>query len=109
MNPPAGATERILDLKTLLDRLPIFTKGTLPNKIIASDVYLFTDATLTASTISLVQGSTPNAFADSVPAGTMKGFVANTINSPMTAWQIAIGDVTTSVGQLWMVVRYTLQ
>ena len=34
MQVPAGATERVIAIDTLLDRLPIFTKNTLPPKFL---------------------------------------------------------------------------
>ncbi len=41
MNPPADATDRVLMLNNLSDRLPIFTKGVLPKDIKATNVHLF--------------------------------------------------------------------
>ena len=39
--PASGATERVLTLDNLNEKLPIFTKGRPPTKIQASDIYLF--------------------------------------------------------------------
>ncbi len=106
--PAAGATERVVVLDDLLERLPIFTKGTAPNKIRARDVYLFTSAEIHATAWTLVQNTDQFSFLDSQPAGTMKSFAVKDINNQMTAWHLKIADLNTAVNQLWLVVRYTL-
>ena len=115
-NPPVGATERVIALDTLLDRLPIFTKGT--TKILASDVYLYTPSTNPPSTLSgkltLVQAAVNFSFLDSEKIdnqadGTkMNAFVAKGVGCPLKGWQIKIADINTPVEQLWLVVRYSL-
>jgi hypothetical protein len=96
-NPPAGATERIMNLGNVYERLPFFTKGTspkYPNNIVATQTYLFS-STPTLPTISLndipLSPNNPTEF----------GF-------PMKDWQLKIGDVATPLEQLWLVARYTL-
>ena len=37
-HPAPGATERVLNLGKLNERLPLFTKGRDPKKIVASDI-----------------------------------------------------------------------
>jgi hypothetical protein len=64
-NPPAGATERVMNLGNVYERLPFFTKsfttGTPPKiKITATDVYLFTPSALSSGNITLGQGGDPN-------------------------------------------------
>jgi len=106
---PAGATERIIALDNLSERLPVFTKGTPKDKILATDIYLVTSAALASGTITLVQGTDETPLGDgSLPVGALKSFVAKDQSVPMTAWQVKIADTKTSVDQLWLVVRYTL-
>jgi hypothetical protein len=108
-NPPAGATERILALDNLLERLPIFTKDTAKTKILASDVHVFTSAPLSAANLKLVQSTDEFTFSDGPAAGTgMKSFVAKGVDCQLTSWQLKIADVKTAVDRLWLVVRYTL-
>ncbi|MBV8883138.1 MAG: hypothetical protein JO235_03955 [Chroococcidiopsidaceae cyanobacterium CP_BM_RX_35] len=110
MNPPAGATERLLMLNNLSDLLPIFTKGRQPNKIQATDVYLFTPTALQVSALVLAQNTDEYTFTDSVPVGTLKSFAINNIdNLPMSSWQLKIQDVTTEIDSLWLLVRYVLK
>jgi hypothetical protein len=107
MQPPAGATERILALGNVYERLPVFTKGTQPAKILATDICLFTSSALTAASLALVQNGSEYTFADGQAAGTMNSFVAKDVGT-MSNWQLKIKDVTTPLDQLWLVARYTL-
>ena len=109
MQPPAGATERLLTLNNLNERLPIFTKGRQPNKIQATDVYLFTPAALPASALVLAQATDEFTFTDGPQVGTMKSFVIKDTSCPMTNWQLKIQDVTTEIDKLWLLVRYVLK
>lgn len=109
MNPPAGATERVLILNNLNERLPIFTKGRDPKQIQAIDVYLFSSAALSASALVLTQGSDEFTFTDGAPLGAMKSFVIKDISCPITSWQLKIQDVKTELDKLWLLVRYTLK
>lgn len=110
-NPPAGATERIMILGDVYERLPFFTKGTSPKKILATDVYLFASSALSSANITLVQGVDPNSqsftFGDGPPCRAMKSFVATDVGQ-MNGWQLTITDMTTPLDQLWMVIRYKL-
>jgi hypothetical protein len=94
-------------LGNVFERLPVFTKGTPPAKILGTDVYLFTAPGLTAANLALVQGSDEYSFADGQAAGTMNSFVAHDVG-PMSDWKLKIKDVTTQLDQLWLVSRYTL-
>jgi Tc toxin complex TcA C-terminal TcB-binding domain len=93
--PPTGATERVMNLGDVYERLPFFTKGTTPEKIVATQAYLFSSTpTLTLPTISL----------NDIPLSPNP----TDVDFPMKDWQLKIGDVTTQLDQLWLVVRYTL-
>ena len=107
--PPAGATERLITLGDLHERLPVFTKGRQPGKIQATDLYLFTPAPLTASALTLVQAGEELAFTDGIALGAMKSFVIKDVACPMTSWQLRIQDVTTEVPKLWLIARYILK
>jgi hypothetical protein len=105
---PAGATERLLMLNNLNERLPIFTKGRKPEKIQATDVYLFAPSDLS---VSLLQGTTEvGSFGGGVPVGeTMKSFSIKEIsNCLVTNWQLKMSDTNTEIDKLWLVVRYVL-
>ena len=103
--PPPGATERVVVLGDVFERLPIITRG---KKIQATDVYLFTNAALKADALTLVQGTDEFPFADSTAAGAMKSFVVKDISRPMSGWQVKINDVKVNIDTLWLVVRYRL-
>ncbi len=109
MQPAAGATERLLTLKNLYERLPIFTKGREPAKIQAIDVYLFTPADLSASKFVLTRATDEFTFTDGVQVGTLKSFVIKDISCPITSWQLKVQDVTTEIDKLWLLVRYVLK
>ncbi len=108
MQPPAGATERVLTLNALNERLPIFTKGWKPENIQATDVYVFTPATLSAPALVLTQATDEFTFTDGPAVGTMKSFVIKDMSCPMTSWQLKIQDVNIEIEKLWLLVRYQL-
>jgi hypothetical protein len=105
--PPSGATERVINLGNVSERLPFFTKGWKPDKIAATDVYLFASPGLSAGNLFLLQNTNEIAFAPGAAAGTMDGFVAHDVG-PMSKWQLEIKDITTPLDQLWLVARYAL-
>jgi Tc toxin complex TcA C-terminal TcB-binding domain len=49
-HPPAGATERVLMIDKLNEKLPIFTKGRSPAKIKATDIYLLVSCSRSGET-----------------------------------------------------------
>ena len=55
-HPPAGATERVLTIDKLNEKLPIFTKGREPKNILAKDIYLFVSDSIPAPSIAATQG-----------------------------------------------------
>jgi hypothetical protein len=105
--PPSGATERVINLGNVSERLPFFTKGWTPDKIAATDVYLFASPGLSAGNLFLLQDTNEIAFTSGVAVGAMDGFVAHDVG-PMCKWQLEIKDVTTPLDQLWLVARYTI-
>jgi hypothetical protein len=107
--PPAGATERLLTLSNLYERLPIFTKGRPPAKIQATDVYVFTPAALSASALVLTQGTDEFTFMDGPPVGIMKSFVIKDMSCPIDSWQLKIQDGKVALEKFWLLVRYVLK
>jgi hypothetical protein len=105
--PPSGATERVINLGNVCERLPFFTKGWKADKITATDVYLFASPGLAAGNLFLLQDTNEIAFTPGAAAGTMDGFVAHDVG-PMSKWQLEIKDITTPLDQLWLVARYAL-
>lgn len=57
MHPPAAATERVVDLPDITRTLPFFTQGRDPDKVVASDIYLFVQGDLTPDQVTAVQGA----------------------------------------------------
>ena len=106
--PPDGATERLVVLDNLLDRLPTYTKRTPKNKILATDVYVFTSAALPSGSLSLLQGADETPLNDGPAVGSMKSFNTKDQTMPMTEWTLKIADTKTTVDKLYLIVRYTL-
>jgi receptor-binding and translocation channel-forming TcA subunit of Tc toxin/ABC toxin-like protein/neuraminidase-like protein len=109
MRPTADATERLLALDNLFERLPIFTKGRKAERIQATDVYLYTTANLSAAAIKLTHDVDEFTFTDGPPVGTMKSFAIKDASIQMSSWQLKINDVSTQIDTVWMVARYTLK
>lgn len=109
MQPPASATERVLSLNNLYERLPIFTKGRKPEQILANNVYVFTSAKLSSAALILTEAGNDNSFTDGITAGTMKSFVIKDLGIPVGSWQLKIEDVKTKIEKMWLLVRYVLE
>jgi hypothetical protein len=91
----------------VFERLPIFTKG---RKSEATDVYLFTSGAVSATSLTLTQGTDTVTFEDSPSTGGgTKSFVAHDVRRPMSDWQVKIGDLNAKIETLWLVARYTLK
>lgn len=109
MQPLSDATERVIMLNNLNERLPIFAKGRAPENILANDVFLFTSSDLSAADVVLTQNSNELTFSDGPPVGTLKSFVVKEISTPITNWQIKITDISSEIDMMWLLVRYTLR
>jgi hypothetical protein len=107
-NPSAGATERVLTIGKLNEKLPIFTKGHDPKNIPAKNIYLFVSGSLPQSSIAATQGGTDIAFLPGKSVGTLRSFVANDIDAPMSDLQIKISDTKTVIDKMLLVARYVL-
>ncbi|NTW97334.1 MAG: hypothetical protein HGB28_02155 [Oscillochloris sp.] len=110
MQPAAGATERVMPLGDLYERLPIFTKGRKPGNIKATDLYLFTNAALPSATLvqRLKNQEEETPFAAGPTVRNLQSFAIKDIDLSMSGWTLKIGDVKTEVSELWLVVRYKL-
>ncbi len=111
-HPPAAATERVLTIDKLNEKLPIFTKGRLPSKIRATDIYLFASVSLMASAFTVTQDGTDIPFIDGPPLGSvaeMKCFVAKGVDAAMDSTQIKIADTKAPIEKMWLLERYTLR
>ena len=107
--PAEGATERLIPLGQLNERLPYFTVAYDPKKVVASEVHLFASDELNASSVSLLQKKEEFTFSDSVAVGKMKAFAIKDVDCPLTEWTVKIADMETELDRMWMVVRYTLK
>lgn len=109
VQPPAGATQRVLSLGDVTELLPFFAKAHDPKKIQVTDLHLFTPAPLSASALTLTQAKDEFSFTDGIELGGLKSFVIKGISCPMNDWQLKIADVTTELTKLWLIVRYVLK
>ncbi|MFI7596721.1 neuraminidase-like domain-containing protein [Actinoplanes sp. NPDC049681] len=108
MHPNAGATERVVDLPSITRTLPFFTQGRAPDKVVASDVYLFVAGDLAAEKVTAVQGGVELTFTEGPPVGDLTVLVAHDAGAPVSSLKVSIADVTTDVRQFWVVERFTL-
>ncbi len=106
-HPASGATERVMALDNLVDRLPVFTKGRDAKKIQATDVYLYTPSALTASSLTITTASGDLAFTPGPATGGLNSY-ANHDGVPISGWQLQVNDVNTPLDKLGMIVRYVL-
>jgi hypothetical protein len=104
-HPPAGATERVLTISKLNEKLPFFTKGHPPKKIVAKNIYLYVSGSIPSS-ISATQGGVDFTLGPGEDAGLMKSFVAE-IDTAMDNLQIKLQD-TKGIEKMWLVERYIL-
>jgi hypothetical protein len=114
-HPPAGATERVLTLEKLNEKLPIFTKGHTKEQIKARELYLFAagvpgapELTLSAGAIIATQGGAAIQFRDSDKVGTMKSFVGRNVDAAMDKLEIRIPLATPAIDKMWLLERYIL-
>jgi hypothetical protein len=111
LNPPAAATERVLTLPRLADRLPVFTASRTPDHLVANDIYLYVAGTVNPAMITASQGGVDVTFT-SAPAvgglGGLKALVAHDVGAPMGDLVVTIGDRASTVDRLLVVERYTL-
>jgi len=114
-HPPAGATERVLIIDKLNEKLPVFTKGRDAKDIQVKEIYVFASGAPKASNFHLskllikaTQGGNDITFSDDKTIGTMQSLVGDGMNSAMDSLQIKLGDTTTTIDKMWLLERYVL-
>ncbi|CAG9932011.1 neuraminidase-like domain-containing protein [Candidatus Nitrotoga arctica] len=119
-HPAVGATERVLTIDKLNEKLPVFTKGRSEKNILAKNIYLFVSGStrdaqgkkvptvFPLSLIAVTQGGLDLPFTPGESVGTMNSFVANDVEAPMGDFQITIHDMKTVIDKMWLVERYVL-
>ncbi|BAU54874.1 PA14 domain protein [Mucilaginibacter gotjawali] len=110
---PPAADGREISLTNIVDRLPVYTKTSAPDKIIAQDVYVLTEAGIASGDILINQGTNAqnvvsHGFGSGVDFKPMHVFTAPGININMQNWTLAISNTAIPLNNMWMVVRYTL-
>jgi uncharacterized coiled-coil protein SlyX len=99
---------RVINLKNLADRLPIFTSGRDPSKIIATDVSLLTQTgTLTAADFTLT--TSPNmddvTFQKEPMVGNLNVYGQSDVEAPIGNWVLNVGgSPTVPLMKIWMLV-----
>src|SRR6516225_1894159 len=104
-----GGIDWVMNLGNVYERLPFFTKGTRPEKIHATDVYLFTSSKLEAKDLTLMQNNNGHTFTGGQDVGTMHSFVANHDVVPLSDWKLTIKNVTTQFDELWLAARLRIK
>ena len=107
-HPLAGATERVLIIDKLNEKLPIFTKGREPKNILAKNIYLFVSDAISAPSIAITQSGVDVTLLPGKSAGSMKLFVKDVADAPMGNLKITIQDTKTVIDKMWLVERYVL-
>jgi hypothetical protein len=108
-HPPAGATERVLTIDKLNEKLPIFTKGREPKNISAKNIYLFISGPIPLTSIAATQGGVDIPFKLGEKVGTtMSSLVANDFEAPMGDLKIKIQDTKTVIDKMLLLERYVL-
>ncbi len=104
--PRVPAAERVLDLGSLYEWLPTFTKAWKPEKILAADVVLASAPALAAT---IRAGTRDVALSPGAALGGLATSVARGADVPMKDWKVAITDPRVSLSRAWLVVRYVLK
>jgi hypothetical protein len=107
-HPPAGATERVLTITRLHEKLPVFTKGREPKNIPGKDIYLFISGAIPLNSIAATQGGVDMTFTAGNTVGAMNSFVANDADAPLGDLQIKIRDTKTVIDKMLLLERYVL-
>lgn len=109
-SPPVdGAAKKVL-MKSLVDRLPAYTKGRDVTKVRAQDVFLLLSITGWATGGSLITSDGDDKpFGGEVKDGGIRTLRALGVDTPVDEWVIKLtGNGSGSLGRAWVVARYTL-
>ena len=105
-----GATSCTLTLANLPDRLPLYTRGTAAGKIVATDISLAVTVTsrhLDGADVTVAQAD-GSSFTDGPAIGDLQQFVREGASVPAATSAFIINNVKAVVGQMWLMIRYTI-
>ena len=114
----SGTQQRELKLDNLYARLPIFTRRTTPNKILALSAVVLGRDPLSADDVTLAQIGADGSDQITATFGPGKGVGDDLVGvvsddthgmpMPMTNWRLRVKGSSANTERLWMVVRYAL-
>lgn len=107
-SPPVGATERVVAIGKLNEKLPVFAQGRLPKDVTAKDISLLVSGAIPIASFAVTQGGVDIPLKAGVTVGSMRSFVANDVDAPMGDLKIKIQDTKTAIDKMWLVERYVL-
>ncbi|KAK0641913.1 hypothetical protein B0T16DRAFT_380998 [Cercophora newfieldiana] len=111
-HPGTGKTERVLSLKGLNERLPVYTKGRPPSALVTQDIWIAMDGNVRPGDIVLEQGGNVLDFEGYGMGGGggdgMTWAVAHR-QCALSDWRVTVRDVVEKVGRMWVVVRYVMK
>jgi hypothetical protein len=107
-SPLVGATERVLSIGKLNEKLPVFAQGRQLKGITAKDISLFVSGSIPLASFAVTQGGVNIPIKAGVTVGAMRSFVANDVDAPMGDLKIKIQDTKTVIDKMWLVERYVL-
>jgi hypothetical protein len=105
---------KTLSLKDLLARLPAYTKGHAPNKIVAKDAYLMLSPAISwvGGADLIMPNGDPTAFSKDDKVGETAVWQILGDEFEVGSWRIRFnargGDGKTSIERGWVIIRYTL-
>jgi hypothetical protein len=108
IHPASSATQRLLTLRGVNDRLPVYTKGHPVSGLVAQDVWIITDGQINSGKLGLTQGSNELSFTDAKAIGSLKSFAAQ---GPcvISDWNITVTNVGVPLTRMWILARYVMK
>ena len=104
--PRASAVERVLEVGSLYEWLPTFTRAWKPEKVLAADVVLAASPGVSAV---IRAGARELALTPGPALGTLVTAVAHGADVPLTGWKLVVTDPRAALARAWLVVRYVLK
>ncbi|KAK4161538.1 hypothetical protein QBC43DRAFT_243388 [Cladorrhinum sp. PSN259] len=109
----AGADGRAaaVAMPDLNERLPANTRRRRPEEIVATEVWVLTDAELPGGRITLATGEGQSFTGASTPGGVkgMQLYQCNQVNQALGSWRLEFGEGKLTFKKCWMLVRYYLK
>lgn len=107
---PSAPSPRVLTLKNVNQKLPVYTKGRAPDKIQTKDVWIVSDASITPGAITFTEGANTLTFTRAErAAGTKLNAVHSGDTCTFGTWTLGLGDIVTQMKQFWILARYSLK